>query len=196
MWSIPRSISIRRRSFQCAGIVAENFFIFPNGRVYQCPLCEDHPIHSYAIENNRLVHREGLNEDRFFPLDHPGGLRDEQAAPARQYQLPPRRRPGSPYFLLPPQAGGSSALLRTRLQPRPDLVENKGGRVIKRSPLLLFLVGNDQVLNLAIISFSLSAMPDNSSALSLTWRLAWFISLALLLTVAISEAISAETVEL
>ena len=59
--------------FQCAGIVAENFFIFPNGRVYQCPLCEDHPIHSYAIENNRFVHREGLNEDRFFPLAIPEG---------------------------------------------------------------------------------------------------------------------------
>ncbi len=55
--------------FQCAGIVAENFFIFPNGRVYQCPLCEDHPIHSYCIEDNQLLHRDGLNEDRFFPLN-------------------------------------------------------------------------------------------------------------------------------
>lgn len=60
-------------TFQCAGIVAENFFIFPNGRVYQCPLCEDHPIHSYAIEDGRLVHRDGLNEDRFFPLLIPEG---------------------------------------------------------------------------------------------------------------------------
>ena len=60
-------------SFQCAGIVAENFFIFPNGRVYQCPLCEDHPIHSYVIENDQLVHRDGLNEDRFFPLAIPEG---------------------------------------------------------------------------------------------------------------------------
>jgi MoaA/NifB/PqqE/SkfB family radical SAM enzyme len=59
--------------FQCAGNVAENFFIFPNGRVYQCPLCEDHPIHSYAIENNQLVRRDGLNEDRFFPLVIPEG---------------------------------------------------------------------------------------------------------------------------
>lgn len=59
--------------FQCAGVVAENFFIFPNGRVYQCPLCEDHPIHSYEIKDNQLLHRIGLNEDRFFPLTIPEG---------------------------------------------------------------------------------------------------------------------------
>lgn len=60
-------------AFECAGVVAENYFIFPNGRVYQCPLCEDYPIHSYAIENDQLVHRQGLNEDRFFPLHIPEG---------------------------------------------------------------------------------------------------------------------------
>lgn len=54
--------------FECAGNVAENFFIFPNGRVYQCPLCEDHPVNSYRIENNRLVKNEGFTEDRFFQL--------------------------------------------------------------------------------------------------------------------------------
>ncbi len=32
--------------FECAAKVAENYFIFPNGRVYQCPLCEDFPLHS------------------------------------------------------------------------------------------------------------------------------------------------------
>lgn len=60
-------------SFQCAGVVAENFFLFPNGRVYQCPLCEDHPIHSYEIAGDQLIHRQGLNEDRFFPLVIPEG---------------------------------------------------------------------------------------------------------------------------
>ncbi len=55
--------------FECAGNVAENFFIFPNGRVYQCPLCEDHPIHAYRIENDRLVKNEGLTEERFFRLN-------------------------------------------------------------------------------------------------------------------------------
>ncbi|XOF35393.1 MAG: radical SAM protein [Candidatus Electrothrix sp. YB6] len=56
-------------TFSCAGRVAENYFIFPNGRVYQCPLCEDYPIHSLCIEQGRLVQRNGLNEDRFFALD-------------------------------------------------------------------------------------------------------------------------------
>ncbi|MCL7488683.1 MAG: radical SAM protein [Desulfobulbaceae bacterium] len=59
--------------FECAGRVAENYFIFPNGRVYQCPLCEDHPIHTFSIENNRLVKRDGINEDRFFNLSIPEG---------------------------------------------------------------------------------------------------------------------------
>ncbi|MFT5698188.1 MAG: MoaA/NifB/PqqE/SkfB family radical SAM enzyme [Desulforhopalus sp.] len=54
--------------FQCAGNVAENYFVFPNGRVYQCPLCEDHPIHSYQIENGRLNKVEGLREENFFKL--------------------------------------------------------------------------------------------------------------------------------
>lgn len=54
--------------FECAANVAENYFIFPNGRVYQCPLCEDHPIHSYQIQDNSLVKVEGLREDAFFKL--------------------------------------------------------------------------------------------------------------------------------
>jgi len=59
--------------FECAGNVAENFFIFPNGRVYQCPLCEDHPVHSYEIRDDRLVRVDGLTEERFFKLDIPEG---------------------------------------------------------------------------------------------------------------------------
>ncbi|MDY0352142.1 MAG: radical SAM protein [Desulfobulbaceae bacterium] len=59
--------------FECAANVAENYFVFPNGRVYQCPLCEDYPIHAFRIENNRLVRHEGINEDRFFPLTIPEG---------------------------------------------------------------------------------------------------------------------------
>lgn len=54
--------------FECAGNVAENFFIFPNGRVYQCPLCEDHPMHSYEIQNDRLVKVAGLREGALFTL--------------------------------------------------------------------------------------------------------------------------------
>jgi MoaA/NifB/PqqE/SkfB family radical SAM enzyme len=59
--------------FECAGLVADNFFIFPNGRVYQCPLCEDHPIHAFEIKNDTLVKRPGLTEGRFFSLDIPEG---------------------------------------------------------------------------------------------------------------------------
>ena len=69
----PKVYLDRDEPFQCAGIVAENFFIFPNGRVYQCPLCEDHPIHSFSIEDNQLVSRDGLFENRFFPLTIPEG---------------------------------------------------------------------------------------------------------------------------
>ena len=59
--------------FQCAGIVAENYFIFPNGRVYRCPLCEDYPIHSLCIQGDQLVPHSGLNEDRLFSLNIPEG---------------------------------------------------------------------------------------------------------------------------
>lgn len=69
----PKVFLDRDEIFECAGNVAENFFIFPNGRVYQCPLCEDYPIHSYEIRNNELVKVNGLTEDRFFKLDIPEG---------------------------------------------------------------------------------------------------------------------------
>lgn len=59
--------------FACAGVVAENYFIFPNGRVYKCPLCEDYPIHTYTIENDQLLKHAGINEDRFFSLTIPEG---------------------------------------------------------------------------------------------------------------------------
>ncbi|OPX19196.1 MAG: heme biosynthesis protein, partial [Desulfobacca sp. 4484_104] len=55
--------------FECAGRVAKNYFIFPNGRVYRCPLCEDYPIHSLVFKNNRLVPAARLNETDFFKLD-------------------------------------------------------------------------------------------------------------------------------
>jgi MoaA/NifB/PqqE/SkfB family radical SAM enzyme len=55
--------------FECAGRVADNYFVFPNGRVYRCPLCEDFPIHSLAFNNNRLVATARLNESDFFRLN-------------------------------------------------------------------------------------------------------------------------------
>jgi MoaA/NifB/PqqE/SkfB family radical SAM enzyme len=65
----PKVFLADEEIFECAGNAAENFFVFPNGRVYQCPLCEDHPVHSYEIRENRLVHREGLTEERLFSLE-------------------------------------------------------------------------------------------------------------------------------
>lgn len=54
--------------FQCAGLVAENYFIFPNGRVYLCPLCEDFPVHAYRMDEDGLRKNDGLTEERFFSL--------------------------------------------------------------------------------------------------------------------------------
>ncbi|MBU0481883.1 MAG: radical SAM protein [Proteobacteria bacterium] len=71
--SYPRVFLDEGETFHCAGVVADNYFVFPNGRVYRCPLCEDHPIHSLEIQNNRLVHRPGITEDRLFPLQIPEG---------------------------------------------------------------------------------------------------------------------------
>lgn len=60
-------------TFECAGLVAENYFIFPNGRVYKCPLCEDFPFHSMAFDNNKLVNTSKINEANFFGLNIPEG---------------------------------------------------------------------------------------------------------------------------
>ncbi len=64
----PKVFLEEGETFECAGVVAENFFIFPNGRVYQCPLCEDHSINSFQIIDDRLVAHEGLTEDDLFQL--------------------------------------------------------------------------------------------------------------------------------
>lgn len=59
--------------FECAGHVADNYFIFPNGRVYRCPLCEDFPLHSLCFQENRLVETEKINEADLFSLNIPEG---------------------------------------------------------------------------------------------------------------------------
>lgn len=69
----PKVFLEPEEAFSCAGLAADNYFIFPNGRVYRCPLCEDYPIHSLCIENGVLARRDGLNEDRFFSLRIPEG---------------------------------------------------------------------------------------------------------------------------
>ncbi len=105
--------------FQCAGMVAENYFIFPNGRVYQCPLCEDYPIHSFQMEDNRLIARQGLNEDKFFNLEIAEGcVMNKLLQPANIIYLDDGR----------PAHRISCCLLKQRIEPNhnPESVtENK-----------------------------------------------------------------------
>ncbi len=67
--TFPKVFLEEEETFECAANVAENYFIFPNGRVYQCPLCEDHPIHSFEIVDNQLQSCNGLRETNFFNLE-------------------------------------------------------------------------------------------------------------------------------
>lgn len=60
-------------SFECAGNVADNYFIFPNGRVYRCPVCEDYPIHGLTFSENQLVETPKINETDLFKLEIPEG---------------------------------------------------------------------------------------------------------------------------
>lgn len=69
----PKVFLDRAEPFECAGLVAENYFVFPNGRVYRCPLCEDFPLHAYVFEKNRLKARAPLNEMDLFQLNIPEG---------------------------------------------------------------------------------------------------------------------------
>jgi len=62
-----------KEKFKCAANVAQNYFVFPNGRVYQCPICEDFPLHSFEIQDNKLVSRPKINETDLFDLDIPEG---------------------------------------------------------------------------------------------------------------------------
>ena len=69
----PKVFLELNESFECAGIVADNYFIFPNGRVYRCPLCEDFPINSMAFTDNQLIDTDGINEKDLFGLAIPEG---------------------------------------------------------------------------------------------------------------------------
>jgi MoaA/NifB/PqqE/SkfB family radical SAM enzyme len=71
--SYPKVFLSSDEIFECAGTVAENYFIFPNGRVYRCPLCEDFPLHSMAIQNNMLIKTPMINEVDIFGLNIPEG---------------------------------------------------------------------------------------------------------------------------
>lgn len=69
----PKVFLSAEEPFECAGVVADNYFIFPNGRVYKCPLCEDFPIHGFTIADNTLVRTPKINETDLFALTIPEG---------------------------------------------------------------------------------------------------------------------------
>lgn len=69
----PKVYLESHEEFQCAGNVAENYFIFPNGRVYLCPLCEDFPLHTFCMENDTIRENEGITEKKLFSLAIPEG---------------------------------------------------------------------------------------------------------------------------
>ncbi len=66
--TFPKVFLTPDETFECAGEVADNYFVFPNGRVYRCPLCEDYPLHSLEIRDNRLVAAPRINEADLFGL--------------------------------------------------------------------------------------------------------------------------------
>jgi MoaA/NifB/PqqE/SkfB family radical SAM enzyme len=69
----PKVFLSPEEPFECAARVAKNYFIFPNGRVYQCPLCEDFPLHSKVFKGNMLLDTPKINENDLFELNIPEG---------------------------------------------------------------------------------------------------------------------------
>lgn len=69
----PKVFLNPEEKFECAGLVADNYFIFPNGRIYRCPLCEDYPLHSMEFKDNRPVKTGKINETDLFGLSIPEG---------------------------------------------------------------------------------------------------------------------------
>ncbi len=69
----PKVFLSPEEPFECAGLVADYYFKFPNGRVYRCPLCEDFPVHSMAFRDDRLVTTKPMNENDLFRLNIPEG---------------------------------------------------------------------------------------------------------------------------
>lgn len=71
--SYPKVYLSPGEPFECAGVCAENYFIFPNGRVYRCPLCEDYPLHGFVFQEGKLASMPKINETDLFALNIPEG---------------------------------------------------------------------------------------------------------------------------
>ena len=95
--------------FECAGRVAENYFIFPSGRVYQCPLCEDYPVNGFRIDENLLIKNTGFTEDKLFTLDIPEGCVINKLLQPENLDYDPE---GKPLYKI------SCCLLKQEMAPR------------------------------------------------------------------------------
>jgi len=69
----PKVFLEKGEPFKCAAMVADNYFVFPNARVYKCPLCEDFPIHSFEIQDGALKRRPPITEMDLCHLNIPEG---------------------------------------------------------------------------------------------------------------------------
>ncbi len=69
----PKVFLDSSEEFACAGLVADNYFVFPNGRIYRCPLCEDYPVHSLEIREGTICPRPPIRECDLFDLKIPEG---------------------------------------------------------------------------------------------------------------------------
>lgn len=94
--------------FECAGRVADNYFIFPNGRVYRCPLCEDFPVHSLVFGGDRLIPTDPINECDLFRLDIPEGCVMNKVIQSDNLSY---REDGSPAYKI------ACCLLKEEIQP-------------------------------------------------------------------------------
>jgi len=107
----PKVFLRPEEKFECAGLVADNYFVFPNGRVYRCPLCEDFPVHSLELRDGRLVDSPRLNESDFFRLDIPEGCVMNQLIQPGPLSSTAAGRPG---FKI------ACCLLKEEIQPSSD----------------------------------------------------------------------------
>ena len=102
--------------FDCAGVRADNYFIFPNGRVYRCPLCEDFPLHEMAFVDDRLVRRPPVNESDLFQLSIPEGcVMNRLIQPANLRYGPD----GTPEYRV------ACCMLKEEVRPFDDLTRNR-----------------------------------------------------------------------
>lgn len=104
----PKVFLSMDETFECAGKVADNYFVFPNGRVYRCPLCEDYPLHSLEFGKDGLKSVASVNESDLFELNIAEGcVMNKLIQPDNIEYLPD----GAPSFQI------ACCLLKEQLEP-------------------------------------------------------------------------------